>query len=61
MMPTDGSLFWRFMHTHHELFKKNPRMNMLLNMFDKMDAGNRLGQLQTAEGYLSGLDAVHGQ
>ncbi len=31
----DG-LFWRFMDKHRVFFKQNPRLGMLVNMFDKM-------------------------
>lgn len=31
----DG-LFWRFMHTHRDFFLSNPRLGMLVRMFDKM-------------------------
>ncbi|MFT5103554.1 MAG: deoxyribodipyrimidine photolyase-related protein, partial [Candidatus Latescibacterota bacterium] len=30
----DG-LFWRFMHTHRDFFLSNPRLGMLVHMFDK--------------------------
>lgn len=51
----DG-LFWRFMHVHRDLFRKNPRMGMLLNTFDKMDARKRNNLLQKAEDFLTKLD-----
>jgi deoxyribodipyrimidine photolyase-related protein len=51
----DG-LFWRFMHVHRSFFKSNPRLGMLVNMFDKMPAEKRNKHLKIAEHYLASLD-----
>ncbi|OSZ80492.1 cryptochrome/photolyase family protein [Chitinophagaceae bacterium IBVUCB2] len=51
----DG-LFWRFMHVHRTFFKSNPRLGMLVNMFDKMPAEKRNTHLKIAEQYLASLD-----
>jgi deoxyribodipyrimidine photolyase-related protein len=51
----DG-LFWRFMHVHRDFFTKNPRLGMLVNMFDKMSAEKRNNHLKIAEEYLASLD-----
>lgn len=51
----DG-LFWRFMHVHRNLFRKNPRMGMLLKTFDKMDPTKRNHLLKKAEDFLTQLD-----
>ena len=50
----DG-LFWRFMDTHRDFFKKNPRLGMLVSMFDKMPNEKRHKHIQTAEEYLDTL------
>jgi deoxyribodipyrimidine photolyase-related protein len=50
----DG-LFWRFMDTHRDFFKKNPRLGMLVSMFDKMPSDKRHKHIQTAEEYLDTL------
>jgi deoxyribodipyrimidine photolyase-related protein len=34
--PIWDGLFWRFMHVHREFFLSNPRLGMLVRMFDKM-------------------------
>lgn len=51
----DG-LFWRFMHVHRNFFLSNPRLGMLVNMFDKMPEEKRNKHLQNAERFLSDLD-----
>lgn len=47
----DG-LFWRFMDTHRGFFKKNPRLGMLVSMFDKMPQEKRQQHIKNAEEYL---------
>ena len=47
----DG-LFWRFMDTHRVFFVKNPRLRMLVAMFDKMPEEKRNEHLKIAEEYL---------
>jgi deoxyribodipyrimidine photolyase-related protein len=53
----DG-LFWRFMHVHRSFFLKNPRLGMLINMFDKMPEEKQKNHLQNAEKFLELLDKV---
>jgi deoxyribodipyrimidine photolyase-related protein len=50
----DG-LFWRFMDTHRDFFKKNPRLGMLVAMFDKMPQEKRQLHIENAEHYLAKL------
>tara|TARA_R110000787_G_scaffold246766_4_gene352503 strand:- start:2269 stop:3753 length:1485 start_codon:yes stop_codon:yes gene_type:complete len=50
----DG-LFWRFMDTHRGFFKKNPRLGMLVSMFDKMPQEKRQQHLENGEKYLQSL------
>ena len=50
----DG-LFWRFMHTHRNFFLSNPRLGMLVRMFDKMPDEKRQKHLENGELYLSTL------
>jgi len=50
----DG-LFWRFMDKHRSFFIKNPRLGMLVSMFDKMPQEKRSKHIETAENYLSNL------
>jgi deoxyribodipyrimidine photolyase-related protein len=50
----DG-LFWRFMHVHRDFFLSNPRLGMLIRMYDKMPAEKQQGHLETAEEFLSKL------
>ena len=51
----DG-LFWRFMHVHRSFFTKNPRLGMLVKMFDKMAEEKKEAHLEAAERYLTSLD-----
>ncbi|MFN0081989.1 MAG: cryptochrome/photolyase family protein [Ferruginibacter sp.] len=51
----DG-LFWRFMDVHRTFFKKNPRLGMLVNTFDKMAPEKRNAHNEIAEKFLSSLD-----
>jgi len=50
----DG-LFWRFMHNHRHFFLSNPRLSMLVRMFDKMPDEKRQKHLENGELYLSTL------
>jgi len=50
----DG-LFWRFMHTHREFFLSNPRLGMLVRMFDKMPEETRNKHLENGRRYLSSI------
>lgn len=47
----DG-LFWRFMHTHRDFFLSNPRLGMLVRMFDKMDEEKKQVHLENGEAFL---------
>ena len=50
----DG-LFWRFMHTHRGFFLSNPRLGMLVRMFDKMPEEKQKQHLENGESYLQKL------
>ena len=50
----DG-LFWRFMHAHREFFLSNPRLGMLVRMFDKMPEETRNKHLENGRRYLSSI------
>jgi deoxyribodipyrimidine photolyase-related protein len=51
----DG-LFWRFMHTHREFFLSNPRLGMLVRMFDKMPEETQQNHLENGGWYLSSIN-----
>jgi deoxyribodipyrimidine photolyase-related protein len=53
----DG-LFWRFMHLQRDFFGQNPRLGMLLSMWDKMDNAKQQQHLNNAEQFLAKLDIV---
>lgn len=50
----DG-LFWRFMDKHRSFFRQNPRLGMLVSMFDKMPLEKRENHIINAELYLKNL------
>jgi deoxyribodipyrimidine photolyase-related protein len=50
----DG-LYWRFINKHKEKIKKNPRMSMMINILNKMNAEKLLNHIETAENFLSDL------
>ena len=50
----DG-LFWRFMDTHRSFFKKNPRLSMLVAMYDKMPQEKKQQHIENAVNYLAKL------
>lgn len=50
----DG-LFWRFMDKHRDFFLANPRLGMLVRMFDKMPVEKKTLHLENGENYLSTL------
>ncbi|MGK0386142.1 MAG: deoxyribodipyrimidine photolyase-related protein [Patiriisocius sp.] len=50
----DG-LFWRFMHTHRDFFLSNPRLGMLVRMFDKMPVEKQQKHLEHGEQYLANI------
>ena len=51
----DG-LFWRFMHTHRDFFLSNPRLGMLVRMFDKMPVEKQQEHLENGAVYLASLE-----
>jgi len=51
----DG-LFWRFMHTHRDFFLSNPRLGMLVRMFDKMSDEKRKTHIENGEKYLDSIN-----
>ncbi|UII79318.1 cryptochrome/photolyase family protein [Flagellimonas sp. CMM7] len=50
----DG-LFWRFMDVHRHFFMQNPRLAMLVRMFDKMPQEKRDRHFKNAQIYLSSI------
>ncbi len=50
----DG-LFWRFMDKHRNFFKQNPRLGMLVAMFDKMPPEKKLMHITNGEKYIHSL------
>lgn len=48
----DG-LFWRFIGKHSIFFTKNPRMNMMVKLLEKMDASKKKRLLKLAETFIS--------
>jgi len=53
----DG-LFWRFMDKHRSFFLSNPRLGMLVRMFDKMPIEKREKHVHNGNQYLQKLALV---
>jgi len=51
----DG-LFWRFMHSHRAFFLANPRLGMLVRMFDKMPLEKQQLHLENGGKYLAKIN-----
>ena len=51
----DG-LFWRFMDVHRDFFLSNPRLGMLVRMYDKMSDEKKEMHHKFGEDYLANLD-----
>ena len=49
------SLYWRFINSNREFFKKNPRMNMMVSMYDKKDTVSRDRLMKVANNYTEEL------
>ena len=47
----DG-LFWRFMHRHRDFFLQNPRLGMLVRLFDKMPDTKKQAHIIKAEEFI---------
>jgi deoxyribodipyrimidine photolyase-related protein len=47
----DG-LFWRFIGKHSKFFSKNPRMNMMVKTFEKMDPARKKTLLALADEFI---------
>jgi len=52
---TWDALFWRFMNVHRTFFLKNPRIGMLVHMYDKMPTEKQQLHMTIAEDYLKQL------
>lgn len=52
----DG-LYWKFIDTHQELFRKNPRMGMMVNLLKKMKPEKKTHHFKQAEAFLAKLDS----
>ena len=50
----DG-LFWRFMNLHRDFFLSNPRLGMLIRIFDKMPSNKKQKHIDEAEAFLDQL------
>ena len=54
--PKWDGLFWRFMNLHRDFFLSNPRLGMLVHVFDKMPTEKKQKHIDVAEGFLAQLD-----
>ncbi|MFY7965577.1 MAG: cryptochrome/photolyase family protein [Chitinophagaceae bacterium] len=51
----DG-LFWHFMNKQRQFFLSNPRIGMLINLFDKMDEAKQEQHINVAKKWLESID-----
>ncbi|MCL4153451.1 UNVERIFIED_CONTAM: hypothetical protein GTU68_012131 [Idotea baltica] len=51
----DG-LFWRFIHSHSEVFSKNPRMSVLIHSWNRMTEEKKTQHLTSAENFIQSLE-----
>ena len=49
------SLYWRFININRDFFRKNPRMNMMVSMYDRKDKNTKLRLMNVAEDYTDKL------
>ena len=56
--PIWDGLFWHFMDRQRLFFKSNPRIGMLVNVFDKMDSNKKEQHLSLAQKFLNELHDV---
>tara|TARA_B100001093_G_C26860315_1_gene1029845 strand:+ start:12499 stop:13983 length:1485 start_codon:yes stop_codon:yes gene_type:complete len=54
--PKWDALFWRFMNLHRDFFLSNPRLGMLVHVFDKMPTEKKQKHIDVAEVFLAQLD-----
>jgi len=53
--PIWDGLFWRFMNTHRDFFLSNPRLSMLVRMYDKMPQDKKDLHLKNGNTFLNAL------
>lgn len=49
------ALFWRYMHVNRDFFKRNPRLSMLINTFDKWPEEKKQKYIDKASKFLDSL------
>lgn len=52
---TWDALYWRYIHAHADLFAKNPRMSMIVNLVKKMDKTKLKMHIKEADRFLATL------
>lgn len=53
--PIWDSLYWGFVDRNREFFRKNPRMSMMVSMFDKKDDASKKRLFETSENFIESL------
>jgi deoxyribodipyrimidine photolyase-related protein len=53
--PIWDSLYWGFVDRNREFFRKNPRMSMMVSMFDKKDDASKKKLFETSENFIENL------
>jgi deoxyribodipyrimidine photolyase-related protein len=53
-----NSLYWNFFDSHQEKLKSNPRLGMMLNVWNKMEPDQKTNLLQQAAYYLDKIETL---
>jgi len=53
--PIWDSLYWGFVDRNREFFRKNPRMSMMVSMFDKKDDASKKRLFETSQNFIESL------
>ena len=50
---TVDGLYWRFINKNRKFFSKNPRLNMMVSVYDKMNSGRKKRILKKANNFIN--------
>ena len=50
---TWDALYWNFIHTHRSFFSKNPRMSMMVSLYDKQDIEKKKKNIKLTQNFLT--------
>ena len=50
---TVDGLYWRFINKNRKFFSKNPRLNMMVSVYDKMNSDRKKRILKKANNFIN--------